>query len=289
MKLFFLAAVFAIAASSQDNPSFRSEVELVAIPCSVVDGHGSAIRDLTRDEFRVFDNDVPRIVEYLWRDADQPVTLAVLIDVSDSQDPQRTEHVRTTLELLRRLTRPGDRVFLITIAEEVRLWADAGFKVSERLGQSCVKHSGISECGSSPIWNAVYDTARVTLRPIKGPKAILLLTDGYDSGSTHTWNQAAGEAQKSDAPVYAISYPNSLGHSYAPQLYRLVAETGGATFHPPEGDYEAILSRLETDLRARYVVGFRPERLSLGKPRHEVRVEVTRPDAIVRARKTYFQ
>jgi hypothetical protein len=35
--------------------------------------------------------------------------------------------------------------------------------------------------------------------------------------------------------------------------------------------------------------GFRPERVTFGKLKHEVRVEVTRPDLSVRARKTYFE
>ena len=51
----------------------------------------------------------------------------------------------------------------------------------------------------------------------------------------------------------------------------------------------AVLSVSERSLYRRYVLGFRPEKMSFGKVRHEVRVEVTRPDLSVRARKTYFQ
>jgi VWFA-related protein len=117
----------------------------------------------------------------------------------------------------------------------------------------------------------------------------LILTDGFDTGSTHTPAEATDEAQKADAAVYAIQYRGERGNSYVPALYRLAGETGGTWFHPPENDYGPIVSRIETDLRRRYVLGFRPERLSFGKVRHEVRVEVTRPDLSVRARKTYFQ
>ena len=45
---------------------------------------------------------------------------------------------------------------------------------------------------------------------------------------------------------------------------------------------------IKTDLRNRYVLGFRPEQLS-GKTRREVRVEVTRPDWTVRARSVDFE
>lgn len=67
----------------------------------------------------------------------------------------------------------------------------------------------------------------------------------------------------------------------------------GTTLSPPDGrspgdKYNPIVSGIETDLRRRYVLGFRPERLT-GKIRHEIRAEVTRPYLTVSARKTYFQ
>jgi hypothetical protein len=67
-------ALLACALAAQDRPSFRSNVELVTVPCTVVDAHGAAVTDLTRDDFRIFDNDTPRIVEHLWFDTDQPLT-----------------------------------------------------------------------------------------------------------------------------------------------------------------------------------------------------------------------
>lgn len=280
-----LLACFSAAALAQTAPPFRSNVELVAIPCSVVDEHGVPVANLKREDFRVFDDDVPRIVEYLWRDSDQPLTLAVLIDASLSQHDLLDEHVRTAAELLKRMLRPGDQAMFITVGNDVRLWTDLTFQESERVGQPCPRQS----CGESPLWNAVYDTARLKLYPVKGPKAILLLTDGFDTGSTHTWKQAADEAQLAGAPVYAIQYRSDLGGSFAPLLYRLVTETGGTWFSPPDGDFGALLARLEGDLRGRYVIGFRPEQLHFGKPRHDVRIEVTRPELTVRARKVYFQ
>jgi hypothetical protein len=55
-----------------------------------------------------------------------------------------------------------------------------------------------------PLWNALYEAALLKLRPVKGTQALLILTDGFDTGSTHTWRQAAVEAHRADATVYAI-------------------------------------------------------------------------------------
>ncbi len=290
-----LACLFALAASSQNVPAFRSNVELVAIPCTVVDAHGAPVTDLTRDEFRVYDNGVQRIVEHLWLDTDQPLTLGVIVDASVSQHDQLAGHRQTALELLERILRPGDRAFVISVDGAVRLWVDltpTAAEIRKRIAASPVDLLGEPcperVCGSSPLWNAIYDAARLKLQPLSGNKALLILTDGFDSGSTHTWRQAVDEAQKAGSNVYAIQYRSGFGGHFAPDLYRLVEEAGGTWFPTPGGDYSQLVSRIQTDLRRRYVLGVRPERLS-GKLLHDVRVEVTRPDLSVRARKTYFQ
>jgi VWFA-related protein len=292
----FLACFFAAVPASQETPSFRSNVELVALPCTVVDAHGAAVTGLKREDFRVTDNGARRIVEHLWLDTDQPLTLGILIDASESQHDQLAEHRQTALELMQRILRPGDRVFVISVDEEVRSWDDlkAGMP-GELFGQPCPKHQfstpgvrPVSVCGASPLWNAIYDAARLKLRPLTGNKALLILTDGFDSGSTHTWRQAVDELHRADATVYAIQYQSKFGGKYAPELYRLVANAGGTWFSAPAGDYRAVVSRIETDVRHRYVLGFRPEQLS-GKTRHDVQVELTRPDLSVRARNTYYR
>lgn len=290
-----LACAVAVTSYSQTVPAFRSNVELVAIPCTVVDAHGAAVSGLTRDEFRVYDNGVQRKIENLWLDTDQPLTLGVIIDASESQQEQFAEHRQTALELLERILRPGDRAFVISVDQDVRLWVELTDSQAEirkqmagqpgnKFGLPCVKRS---VCGSSPLWNAIYDAAHLKLRTLAGNKSLVLLTDGFDSGSTHTWREAADAAHKADTTVYGIQYQSGFGGRFAPDLYRLVSEAGGAMFRAPRGEYGPIVSRIETDLRRRYVLGFRPEKLSANS-RHEVRVEVTRPDMTVRARRSYF-
>lgn len=278
-----LAGLIQTAIWAQAAPSFRSNVELVAIPCAVTDSHGKPVAGLTREDFRVFDNDTPRIVESFWMDTDQPLTLGVIVDRSGSQGDQMEEHQATAAALIERILHPGDRAFVISMGEDVRRWPDIAREPGELFGAPCDRR----QCGASPIWNTIYDAARIEMRPSKGNKALLILTDGFDSGSDHNWRQAAQQAGLVETAVYAIQYRSASGRRYAPDLYRLVDEAGGATFEPPRGNYEAIVSRLETDLRRRYVLGFRPEKLS-GKLRHEVRVEALRPDLSVRARKVYF-
>jgi Ca-activated chloride channel family protein len=302
----FLACVLEPALLPQARPSFRSDVEMVVVSFTVADASGVAVKDLKRDELRVYDNGVRRLVQSFSIDEDLPLTLGVVIDASESQKDRIDEHAKTAGELLHRILRPGDHAFVISVDEDVRLWIelpDATGDVRKRLvgspgdlfGAPCPKRvssiAGLgpwSTCGPSPIWNAIYDAVRIKLQPIDGNKALLVLTDGFDTGSTRTRNQAADMVNRAGAFFYAIQYQSGFGRRFAPELSKLVEDTGGIRFHPPDGDYRQIVSRIETDLRHHYVLGFRPDKLS-GRGRHDVRIEVTRPDVTVNARKTYFE
>src|ERR1019366_7388574 len=66
---------------------------------------------------------------------------------------------------------------------------------------------------------------------VNGNKALLILTDGFDSGSTHSWRQAADAANRADASVYAIQYRSAFGRNFAPDLYRLVIPISGVKLY----------------------------------------------------------
>jgi hypothetical protein len=140
------------------------------------------------------------------------LTIGIIVDASESQKDQFDEHRQTTVSLLEKLFRPGDRAFVLSVDEDIRLWAALTDRVSEvrrqlagppgaLFGEPCAKRSSaatrpISDCGSSPLWNAVYAAANLELTALRGNKILLLLTDGFDSGSSHGWRQAADAVQR---------------------------------------------------------------------------------------------
>jgi len=148
----FLVCILATASLSQNGPAFRSNVEIVVASCAVVDAMGAPVRGLTRDEFRVYDNGIPRVIENLWIDTDEPLTLGVIIDASESQKQQLSEHRQTAVELLKRILRPGDHAFVLSVDEDVRLRMDlTGASVDlrshlagsfgEPFGEPCAKNT----------------------------------------------------------------------------------------------------------------------------------------------------
>src|SRR3984893_4885590 len=142
------------------------------------------------------------------------------------------------------------------------------------MGEPCPTLRGHSLCGGTARWNAVHASARLKLRRFTGSKALVILSDGNDTGSTYKLKAALEEVQRADAAVYAVQYPDPVAALISNRLSVLTEQTGGVLFRPPGTDYGEILSRIESDLRSRYILGFRP--LS-EEGSHELKVEVTRP------------
>jgi Ca-activated chloride channel family protein len=165
-----LAFVLATVSSPQDVPAFRSNVEIVLVPLTVVSANGIAVGDVTRDEFRVYDNDVRRPIENLWVDTDLPLTLGVIIDASESQKEQVAEHRQTATALLERILRPGDRAFLIGVDEDVRVWVDLTEATADLRRQMAASHGPLfgEPCAKQKACGGFKIDLRVRIESIVG-------------------------------------------------------------------------------------------------------------------------
>lgn len=293
--------------------TFRIDVELVTVPCVLVNKHGTvAVADVKREDFAVRDNGVDRTIEYLWREADLPLSLGIIVDVSVSQAPFLEQHRKTLADFLQYVVRPEDRAFIVSVGDYVKILGeptnsaeelqrqlamiDGEQKLGGQLGEPCpmMRVSADSTalvpgCGGSAIWNSVYAAAKLKLQKLPGRKALLILSDGIDTGSTHPLEEAVQAVQEANAVVYAIKYPAGHLVNMTRGLDRLTSETGGLDFVSGKWDPREIFGIIENELRNQYVLGFRADRT--GKPNtfHKIQVSLSRRDLRVRSRTGYFE
>ncbi len=289
----------------QDVPVFRETTTLVTVPCVVTDERGRTINDLKADDFKLYVNGMPTRIDNLWSEVDLPLLLGVINDVSDSQRDRASEKDRVVTQLLQRVVHGHNRAFVVAVNDNVILKSDVSdgpYGLSYRLlatpggeplGVPCGTLPGEHgrrrpACGGTALWNAVYASAHLKLSGPAANKALLILSDGNDTGSTHSFSAALAEVQQSGTVVYAVQYPDNLSSdASSDDLYRLTDGTGGMLFDLHGADYSGVISRIVTDLRGRYILGFRPESTGRGAQRGSLKVEVLRSGARVRARKEY--
>jgi VWFA-related protein len=289
--------LMAFALPAQQQPVFHADATLVTVPVLVTDFRGNPVHDLKPEEFRLYDNGVPREVRHIWLEEELPLVIGILVDISASQHSFLREHQATVDAFLAQLLRPGDRAFVVTVNEKVVLQSEfvgqpTGIsqvplaRGGEPLGAPCPTLKGRQICGGTTLWDAVYETARMELSRFSGSGALLILSDGNDTGSIHHLDEALEEVHRIGALAYAIRYPDPLSDLAGDGLSRLAAETGGAEFAAPAGGYAAIFGRIQRDLRSQYVLGFHPE--GGGNSKHLLRVDILRPGVLVRSRRQYF-
>ncbi len=274
-------------AAAQDSPVFHTGVNLVLVPCVVTDANGAPVRDLSRSDFHLFDNGVERGLSGFATRSDAPLTLGIVLDASDSQRSRIQPHAAAARQFLERVLRPGERGFEVRVARDPTLsWegirSAGGFREAllptggSPLGEPCAQLRGRSLCGGTALWNAVYYAARLKLAKPDGAKALVILSDGADTGSAHSLDEATHECLRDGVIVYAIR------NGPAPGLVQLSGATGGADFD--DSDYSAAFARIESDLRAQYMLAFHPGPANIP---HKIRVEVSRPGLSVRSRPEY--
>ena len=163
--------------------SIRVTSQIVPVTCSVFNSDGTAITDLKRSDFRIYEDGAAQQIAY-FATGTEPASVALVIDASPSVLRDSDEMKRAALALVDGLA-PADQVAVVDFSAHTYLQAD--FSSDRELIRHGIDrvdvHQLLGDVGGSNIYQAVYLTAaKVFLGGREGRKAIVLLTDGQDSG-----------------------------------------------------------------------------------------------------------
>jgi VWFA-related protein len=318
----FPAVAFATLLTAQQSPeSARSapaadiqvDIDLVTVACPVTDHNGAPVPNLTVADFNLIDNGQPRDIRNVWQESDLPLTVALVADVSGSQAGYIKDHREAIAQFLKQVIGPRDRAMIVQVARQSWLVSDLTGshealeaalqkvgdyqgKQSHLLGPPCRNARIPHSCGGTALWHGLYHTA-MALKPVTGRKAIVVLSDGIDTGSDRTLADVVDAAQAAEVVVYSIKYSSparfiSIGTLVAEAvthgLERVDRETGGLTFPNPGKKIAEVYSRIESDLRNMYVLGFTPPPDSRDGKFHKLEVKMARSNLVVRSRAGYW-
>lgn len=298
---------------AQPSPDIRVDVDLVTVSCSVTDHNGAPVRSLNREDFQLSDNGQPREIGNLWQESDLPLTIAFVADVSGSQARFIKSHRDAVGQFFKQVMSPRDRALVVEVSRQSRLLSDltdsadalnaAVGKIGTRegrqsplLGPPCRNASFPHTCGGTALWHGVDYTAK-QLKPVAGRKAIIVLSDGMDTGSDISLNDVIEMAQLAEVVVYSIKYANpmrfislaaTIAQAVSHGLDRLSRETGGLSFPNPGHKISDVFAQIESDLRNMYVLGFTPPSGARDGKFHKLDVTTVRSDWIVRSRAGYW-
>ena len=298
-------------------PKLKVNVNLVNFYFTAFNRHHGLVDDLTREDCKLDENGVPQKIKDWTADANQPLTLGILLDTSGSQQSVLPLEKQSAERFLRDVLRPKDRAFVVTFDVQVKLRQDFtnnltlldqalnSAQINTAGGGGSVGIPGLGQ-GTFPtigtpkgtvLYDAVAQTTNDKLRMQTGRKALILLTDGEDFGSVTRPRTAIADAIKANTIVYVILIADhgfyddySFGYTGAAQMRRLTEETGGRVIDVGNNGrkLDAAFREIARELRTQYFVSYTPKDKKEDGKFRKVTIHCDRKGLKIDARKGYY-
>jgi VWFA-related protein len=306
------------AAQEPQQPDIKVDVDLVNILFSVKTKKGELIPNLEKNNFTIREDGKEQTISHFSRETDLPITLGLLIDISASQERLVEIEREAASQFFTSVIRKKDQAFLISFGKDTELLEDftnsprqliAGLKDLKadgqppRIGRSPipVNTGPIPDYGTPKgtlLYDAIYLAGTEKLKNEVGRKALILITDGEDEGSTYTIKNAIEVAQKANAIVFSIYYVDhafyggmgiSLGGGNEGALKKISEETGGHVFsvsnkHP----LNEVFKEIQEELRNQYSIGYTPTNAVRDGSFRRIEIKTDNSDYRVQARTGYY-
>tara|TARA_B100000029_G_scaffold512071_1_gene607755 strand:- start:1194 stop:2135 length:942 start_codon:yes stop_codon:yes gene_type:complete len=300
MIRYWFAVIVALLLSSivwAVQPTFTSRIDLVRVSVVVLDRDGSPVTDLDVGDFELLEDGDLQQVSYFARGLSSdndliPVHLGLLLDASGSMAQDDRFQKTAAIKFLRAMDFAADTT-IVDFDTEVRVgrYGRDGFpRLVERIRAS--RPSGDT---------ALYDALGVYLDGAfeqDGRKILVLYTDGEDTRSQMSFEDARDLLRASDVTVYAIGLQKYLRATSRQRqrmfLEELTDSTGGRAYFPQEIDeLDGIYEQIEAELDARYSLGFISTNEAMDGSWRELEVRLHTPNerlrrSAIRSRDGYY-
>jgi Ca-activated chloride channel homolog len=296
------------------SPNFSVSVNLVKVPISIFDGRGNLVGDLRREDFRIWEDQVPQEIRSFGVDTN-PVSVVLVLDTSTSEKSE-LKKIKEAAEEFAGALSPEDRISLLTFNDEVHReldWTNSQKALRKALGKI---QTGLR----TALYDAMYLAAGEQLKGVEGRKAILLLTDCLNNQSTVSFKNASLSIIQSQASLYVVSktamareeakrerrvvmladiYKRLFGNGedYIDEFFKkreaemavLAEDTGGRCFFPTDYDHiKSVYSEIARELKSKYYLTYVSNQQLPPDSFHKISIEYRAPSTKILYRKGYY-
>jgi len=280
-----------VAVQDEKPPVFSVDVASVDVLFTVTDKKGRSVRNLKQEQIKVYEDDNPQTITTFSAEANLPLTIALLIDVSGSvRDKLRFEREAAERFFESTLARGKDRALAITFDTRVELIQD----YTDDPDQLARSMRRIRAGGGTALYDAVQVAVNRKLKDQEGRRILVMITDGDDTASRSTLVDALTAAHRNDVIIYIIS-TNSSGfwgdkNWQGDDILKKLAEpTGGRVFSPTKAsELSSSFRDIAQELRLQYALSYSPTNLARDGGYRQIRIEAPDKRHVVRARAGYY-
>lgn len=287
-----------------DDDVVRFETDLTNVLFTAVDRNKRFVTAIKKEDVRLLEDGVAQEVFTFQRETDRPLSLAILVDTSASQErtlPEEKSAAQAFVDEVIRLNK--DEVAVLSFTGDATLEQSLTGNASrvrraiDRIefvppsgyigggvvvGTPPISGDNQRRAGSTAIWDAIWVTSNEVLSETsdKTRRAIILLTDGVDTSSRLKMSEAIDSALKADAIIYAIGIGDDfIDGVEEDSLRKLTERTGGRAYFPRnETDLRAAFRQIQEELRSQYLLAYSPSNKAKDGTYRRVQLEIVNPE-----------
>ena len=277
--------------------TFKSGAEAVTLSVAVRDRRGHVVRDLTQSQFEVIDSGAPQPIRDFYAGV-APISLAVLLDISGSMAVSgNIDRARHAVSVAMGMLNGGDDEAALFTFDSKLIEVVPFTKDLSRIRRVSLEGK---PWGITSLYDAVAGAARNVAERSSRHRALLVITDGVDTGSRLTAPEVSGIASSIDVPVYLLTVVNPIDHPGSEFGVLKVDDASNSTATLAElswwtgGDMRVAsvpahtvtaIQDLFAELRYQYLISFDP---GTRPGWHPLEVRVRNKNLIVHARSGYL-
>lgn len=279
-RLVILVALLCTQPIAAGQPTFSTRIEAVRVDVLVTDReNGPAVRGLGPDDFEVLDNGVPQKVDLVSFEQ-IPLNVILALDLSDSVEGDRLEHLQAASSALINGLEKEDQVALVGFSHVVTLGAPLTSdhsKVRQALGETFAS-------GDTALIDGTFAGMMIGESDV-GRGLLIVFSDGVDTSSWLSADRVLDAARRSDIVVYGVVVQSRNKPEFVREL---TSATGGRLYEIERTTaLDKVFVQVLEEFRQRYLVSYTPRGV---EPTgwHRLTVSIKGRKASVRARPGYL-
>ena len=287
----------------EDDEVLKVETDAVNVLFTAQDKSRRLVTDLKQGDVKIFENGKEQQITAFSRQIDLPLSLAILIDTSGSQERTLPEEKAAAISFIESVVRPTkDEVSVVSFTgdstleqgmtnnlarlrrsiERIQFVPPSGYIGGGVVtGTPPISGGNQAAAGSTAIWDAVWVTSDEVLGPApdKTRRAIILLTDGLNTYGSKKLDDAVQAALKAEAVIYSIGIGDNFYYGVDEGVLKKISErTGGRAYFPrDEVELRQAFRQIQEEMRSQYLIAYEPTNPAKDGTYRTIDIELANP------------
>lgn len=288
----------------EDDEVLKIDSEVVNVLFTAQDRNRRLLTDLKEGDVKLIEDGQTQAITAFARQVDLPLSLAILIDTSASQERTLPEEKSAAKSFIQSVIRPAkDEVAIVSFTGEstleqgmtnniarlnravdrVEFVPPSGYLGGGVIGGTpSISGDNQAVVGSTAIWDAIWITSDEVLKPSpdKTRRAIILLTDGINTYGSKKSEDAVQAALKSEAVIYSIGIGDNFLDGVDKGVLRRISErTGGSAFFPrDESELRKAFDQIQVEMRSQYLIAYEPTNQKRDGSYRKIEIQIANPN-----------